>query len=611
MADEMRDLLWAMDKRAKAAQERDRRQNTLEIGTIKGVTYTGASVQLSESGRFLRTVTAIQGVDLVIGATVILARIGRADWMIIGAIETENAVTTTRNNTNPVAQPQNLTCTAHSEYCLMEWDAGYFLIQCYEIQVNASAGETGSTTIITDNSQYEYHNTPATYYARVRAVGENYRRGSWTAWTEAVAGEASTFPDLADTPGSYTGHAGDHVAVNAEEDGLEFETPLADFLELEDVPNAYTGDGGKYVRVADGEDSLEFVTPTFLELDDAPAAYSGEGGNFVRVAAGETELEFASIPDEFTELTDTPGTYAGAAGRFARVNITEEALEFAEAAGAFLDLTDSPADYADQAGRAIAVKATEDGLEFVTGLGAGELTTINFLIDGGGDPITTGIKGDIVVDFDFVITSYTLLADQDGSIVVDVWKDSYDNAPPTDADSITAAAPLTLSGASKSHDDTLSGWTTSVSAGNVLRFNVDSADTIERATLSLEIDRVDIRHASLNFVIDGEGAEITTGIAGDAIIDFACTIQSVTLLADQSGDIVIDIWKDSYAQFPPKDGDTITGGAEPTLSGASKSQDSSLSGWTVSVSAGDILRFNVDSVATIERVVLSLELLRS
>lgn len=117
-----------------------------------------------------------------------------------------------------------------------------------------------------------------------------------------------------------------------------------------------------------------------------------------------------------------------------------------------------------------------------------------------------------------------------------------------------------------------------------------------------------LKTTTLPFIIDGGGATITTGIKGDlGPIDFACTISIATLLADQSGSIVIDIWKDTYAAFPPTDADSITASAPPTISTATKSQDSTLTGWTTTINAGDILRFNVDSVTSIQRVTLSLK----
>lgn len=111
--------------------------------------------------------------------------------------------------------------------------------------------------------------------------------------------------------------------------------------------------------------------------------------------------------------------------------------------------------------------------------------TIPFIIDGGGVAITTGVKGDLEIPVTCTITAVRLLADASGSIVVDIWKDSYANLPPTIADTITASAKPTLSAVQKSEDATLTGWTTSITAGQWLRFNVDSASTVTRVTLSL------------------------------------------------------------------------------------------------------------------------------
>jgi hypothetical protein len=111
---------------------------------------------------------------------------------------------------------------------------------------------------------------------------------------------------------------------------------------------------------------------------------------------------------------------------------------------------------------------------------------------------------------------------------------------------------------------------------------------------------------AITFVIDGGGATITTGIKGDLYIPFACTITAATMLADQSGSIVVDIWADDYAAYPPTDADSITSATPPTISTAVKSQDTTLSSWTTSIAAGDTLRFNVDSATSIQRVNLTL-----
>ncbi len=111
----------------------------------------------------------------------------------------------------------------------------------------------------------------------------------------------------------------------------------------------------------------------------------------------------------------------------------------------------------------------------------------------------------------------------------------------------------------------------------------------------------------LTFIIDGGGSAITTGQKGHLEIPFKCEILQATLLADASGSIVVDIWKDTYANFPPTDADSITSATPPTLATAQKSQNATLTNWIKAIAAGDILAFNVDSCTTCTRVVLSLK----
>jgi hypothetical protein len=113
--------------------------------------------------------------------------------------------------------------------------------------------------------------------------------------------------------------------------------------------------------------------------------------------------------------------------------------------------------------------------------------------------------------------------------------------------------------------------------------------------------------ASFGVNIDGGGSVISTGIVADVIIPYDMVITSWTIIADQVGDIVIDIWKDTYANYPSVIGDSITGSAKPTITADIKNQSSTLTGWTTTVSVGDIARFNVDSVSSITRVNLLIQ----
>lgn len=139
----------------------------------------------------------------------------------------------------------------------------------------------------------------------------------------------------------------------------------------------------------------------------------------------------------------------------------------------------------------------------------------------------------------------------------------------------------------------------------------DGAGKWQDKALTLANIPTAVKVLSITFIIDGAGEAITTGQKGHVEIPFACTINQVTMLADQSGSIVVDIWKDSYANFPPTDADSITASALPTITTAVKSQDSTLSGWTKAIAAGAILAFNVDSCSTIERLTLSLKVTKS
>jgi len=152
------------------------------------------------------------------------------------------------------------------------------------------------------------------------------------------------------------------------------------------------------------------------------------------------------------------------------------------------------------------------------------------------------------------------------------------------------------------------GFTGMVDADQVL--GGGAAGTLPDATVAASNVLQHVKVCSIVLIIDG-GAAITTGVKGFLEIPFACTITRATTLADQSGSIVVDIWKDTYANFPPTDADSITSATPPTISSATKAQDSTLTSWTKTITAGDILAFNVDSCTTIERVTISLTVERT
>lgn len=115
----------------------------------------------------------------------------------------------------------------------------------------------------------------------------------------------------------------------------------------------------------------------------------------------------------------------------------------------------------------------------------------------------------------------------------------------------------------------------------------------------------------VEFIFGNGVTVITTGVQGDIKFPFACTITQVDLLADQTGSIVVDLWKDTYANYPATVAGTITAAAKPTISSATKATDSTLTGWTTAVAADSIIRVNVDSVTSITRCALVVKFTRT
>ena len=126
---------------------------------------------------------------------------------------------------------------------------------------------------------------------------------------------------------------------------------------------------------------------------------------------------------------------------------------------------------------------------------------------------------------------------------------------------------------------------------NNIEEGIDGLDTLVSGHTT---DITALKTVALNIILGDGASAVTTGVKGFVEIPYACTITAVRLVGDAVGSIVIDIWKDSYANFPPTVADTITAAAKPTLASAQKEEDGTLTGWTKTLAAGDWLAFNVD-----------------
>lgn len=113
--------------------------------------------------------------------------------------------------------------------------------------------------------------------------------------------------------------------------------------------------------------------------------------------------------------------------------------------------------------------------------------SIGLTTDAGKVFIVSGLKGYVSIPYNATITSWSIVANKSGSIVVDVWKKA--GAIPTAADSITASAKPTLSSQQLASSSTLTGWQTTITAGDVIAFNVVSTSALNRVTVSIEVEK--------------------------------------------------------------------------------------------------------------------------
>lgn len=110
--------------------------------------------------------------------------------------------------------------------------------------------------------------------------------------------------------------------------------------------------------------------------------------------------------------------------------------------------------------------------------------SVGFTVDAG-THVTVGYKGCIQVPFTGTIFKWTLIANDVGSIEVDVLKSSYASYPPFSGTSIVGSEMPTLSAQAKAQDENLTTWDTAVTSGDLIGFHVLSQSGLKRATLIL------------------------------------------------------------------------------------------------------------------------------
>lgn len=111
---------------------------------------------------------------------------------------------------------------------------------------------------------------------------------------------------------------------------------------------------------------------------------------------------------------------------------------------------------------------------------------------------------------------------------------------------------------------------------------------------------------TINYVVDATPNVVSSGVKGQVTIDVTGIIESWTLVADTPGNLVVDVQKTTYQNYPSFS--SISGTEKPNLLSQSKNKDDGLSTWNTLLNAGDILRFEVESCDLIKQFMIAMKL---
>lgn len=176
------------------------------------------------------------------------------------------------------------------------------------------------------------------------------------------------------------------------------------------------------------------------------------------------------------------------------------------------------------------------------------------------------------------------------------------------AHAVTSGATVTHIGASTAH-----GTTSTIVGKDDTQTFTNKTYNLTNNTLSGTMSQFDTALSDGNFSYDGHthavyasgaitavitsGSALASGAYVDVLVPFNCTLNTVTALADASGTAYVNIWKDTYTNYPPTIADTLFSGAV-VINAATKAQDTTLTSWNKTITQGDIIRFITSGAAT-------------
>lgn len=148
------------------------------------------------------------------------------------------------------------------------------------------------------------------------------------------------------------------------------------------------------------------------------------------------------------------------------------------------------------------------------------------------------------------------------------------------------------------------GTVTSITAGTGLTGGtITNSGTIALANPNITV--------SVSGVFSGAGVALVAPQTSFIYVPYAGTITAATIIADQTGSAVVDVWKVPLASVPATSANSIAASDLPTLSSAIQHTDTTLTGWTTTVNAGDVIYFHLSSASTITQLEVTLSISRA
>lgn len=113
---------------------------------------------------------------------------------------------------------------------------------------------------------------------------------------------------------------------------------------------------------------------------------------------------------------------------------------------------------------------------------------------------------------------------------------------------------------------------------------------------------------TINVIIDGGGSTVATGMKGDVTLPFAMYIDRWRLLAKETGSILVGLWRNSYANYPPTSADAMhIGETGPNIVAGIKNTATTANWMGATGASQDIVRVDVESSSSITMASLSLD----